>query len=400
MKDIVIIANFCRDFSETDNGRFTYLCKELSKENKVEIITSDFNHGKKQHKEPLVHKWPFKITFLHELGYKKNISIRRFLSHHAWGKEVRKYLEQRKKPDVVYCAVPSLTAPYEAAKYCDKNRIRFIIDIQDLWPEAFQMVFRVPVVSNLLFLPFRHIADNIYKRADAVCAVSKQYVDRALSVNKKCSSGHAVFLGTNLEIFDLYTKTVEPKLKKESDGQLWLGYCGSLSESYDIPCVIEALKLLKDRGEIVPKFIIMGDGSRRAEFETRARSSGVDAVFLGRLPYDQMCAQLVQCDIVVNPIVKGSAASIINKHGDYASSGLPVLNTQESPEYRALIDEYQMGMNCENGNSEDLADKLLYLMKNPDVRQEMGKNARRCAEEKFDRGNSYKKIIELVSEDL
>lgn len=400
MKDIVIIANFCGDFSETDNGRFLYLCKELSKIHKVEIITSDFSHGKKQHREPLVHNWPFTITFLHESGYKKNICFQRFISHHSWGKEVKKYLEHREKPDVVYCAVPSLTAPYEAAKYCEKNGIRFIIDIQDLWPEAFQMVFRVPVVSNLVFFPFKHIADNIYKRADAVCAVSKQYVSRALSVNNKCTSGHAVFLGTNLEFFDLYTKIVEPKLKKESDGQLWLGYCGSLSESYDIPCVIEALKLLKDRGEIVPKFIIMGDGSRRAEFETRAQLSGIDAAFLGRLPYDQMCAQLVQCDIVVNPIVKGSAASIINKHGDYASSRLPVLNTQDSPEYRALIDEYQMGLNCENGNSEDLADKLLYLMKNPDVRQEMGKNARRCAEEKFDRGNSYKEIIELVSEDL
>lgn len=42
MKDIVIIANFCRNFLETDNGRFMYLCKELSKDNKVEIITNDF----------------------------------------------------------------------------------------------------------------------------------------------------------------------------------------------------------------------------------------------------------------------------------------------------------------------------------------------------------------------
>ena len=97
MKDIVIIAHFCRDFSETDNGRFMYLCKELSKEHKIEIVTSDFEHKTKEHKEPLVHKWPFTITFLHEPGYKKNISIRRFVSHHAWGIEVKKYLEKRKQ---------------------------------------------------------------------------------------------------------------------------------------------------------------------------------------------------------------------------------------------------------------------------------------------------------------
>ena len=396
MKDIVIIANFCRDFSETDNGRFMYLCKELGRKNNVEIITSDFSHSAKKHKEPLVHNWPFTITFLHEPGYKKNISVQRFASHNAWGKEVKKYLEKRKKPDVIYCAVPSLTGPYKAAKYCDKNDIRFIIDIQDLWPEAFQMVLNIPGVSNVVFAPFKHRADEIYKRADVVCGVSQRYVDRALSVNGKCKSGHAVFLGTNLETFDNNVESAKPVIMKENDSELWLGYCGSLAASYDIPCVIQALRILKDKGAQTPKFIVMGDGARKTEFVNDAQVAGVDAVFLGKLPYNQMCAQLVQCDMVVNPIVKGSAASIINKHGDYASSGLPVINTQDSLEYRELIEEYHMGLNCENGNAEDVADKILKLVENEELRKEMGINARRCAEEKFDRGCSYKELIDCI----
>ena len=390
MKDVVIIANFCRDFSETDNGRFMYLCKELSKENNVEIITSDFSHDKKAPKEPLVHNWPFTITFLHEPGYKKNISVQRFASHNAWGKEVGKYLEQRKKPDVIYCAVPSLTAPYEAAKYCEKNGVKFIVDIQDLWPEAFQMVFNVPVLSNMIFAPFKHRVNQIYKMADEICAVSEHYVERALSVNSKCTSGHAVFLGTSLKTFDNNVQTADAPMKKAEEDGLWLGYCGSLAASYDIPCVIDALKILKDKGCNVPKFIVMGDGSRRTEFEDAAKNAGVEAVFLGSLPYDQMCAQIVQCDIVVNPILKGSAASIINKHGDYASSGLPVINNQDSQEYRSLIEKYNMGLNCRNGDSADMAEKLNMLIHDQNLRNEMGKNARRCAEEKFDREYSYK----------
>ena len=396
MKDIVIIANFCRNFLKTDNGRFMYLCKELSKDNNVEIITNDFNHDLKRHKDPLKHNWPFTITFLHEPGYKKNISMQRFKSHHAWGKTVSKYLAERKRPDVVYCAVPSLTAPYEAAKFCEENNVRFIIDIQDLWPEAFQMVFNVPVLSTVVFAPFKRRADEIYKRADVICAVSQKYVDRALAVNKKCNKGHAVFLGTSLETFDTDAKSAEPSLKKSNRDELWLGYCGSLAASYDIPCVISALKILKDQGKKIPKFVIMGDGARRAEFEKNALESDVDVVFLGSLPYDQMCAQLVQCDMVVNPIVKGSAASIINKHGDYASSGLPVLNTQDSTEYRELVDQYHMGFNCLNGNAKDLAEKIQVLIGDKALRQEMGRNARQCAEEKFDRRNSYKELIETI----
>lgn len=396
MKDIVIIANFCRDFSETDNGRFMYLCKELSKENRVEIITSDFIHGAKKHKEPLTVKWPFKITFLHEPGYKKNISVERFLSHRVWGKNVGRYLAKREKTDVIYCAMPSLTAAKNAADYCEKNGIKFVIDIQDLWPEAFKMVFNIPVVNDVVFFPFNIIANSAYSRADVVCGVSKTYVNRALAVNKKSSDGHVVFLGTKLEIFDKNT-SLEPVTRKPK-GELWLGYCGSLSESYDIPCVIDALHILNEKGVKTPKFVVIGDGGKRKEFSNYAKEKNVDAEFIGRLPYDQMCAQLVQCDIVVNPIVKDSVASIINKHGDYAFSGRPVLNTQESQEYRELVEEYNMGLNCNNGDPVDLAEKLEQLLDGEEKRLLMGKGARRCAEERFDRKNSYEKLIECILE--
>jgi hypothetical protein len=106
-------------------------------------------------------------------------------SHRSWGNEVRKYLEKKEKSLMWYIVLfPSLTAPLAAAKYCEKNGVRFIIDIQDLWPEAFQMVLNIPVVSDVIFTPFKHRANEIYRRADAICGVSQKYVDRALSLTK------------------------------------------------------------------------------------------------------------------------------------------------------------------------------------------------------------------------
>ena len=139
----------------------------------------------------------------------------------------------------------------------------------------------------------------------------------------------------------------------------------------------------------------MGDGTHRQRFEAIAESNNINAVFTGALPYNKMCAQLKNCDIVVNPIKKNSVASIINKHGDYAASGLAVVNSQESFEYRNLIDEYQMGINCKNEDFADMADAFEKLIVNPELRIQMGKNARRCAEEKFDRRLTYKEIIDL-----
>lgn len=392
--DIVIIADFCGSFDGSGNSRFLYLASILQEKHNVEVITSDYNHGKKAFFSEVPKMYSFKITMLHEPAYRRNICLKRFYSHYKWGQAVAKYLKKRKRPDVIYCAIPPLTAAYNAAQYCKKTGVKYIIDIQDLWPEAFQMVFRVPVLSDIVFAPLKWIANKIYRSADEVCAVSQSYVQRVLNVNSNIKVGHTVFLGTRLETFDENVKN--NVVSREKDGKLWLGYCGALANSYDLNCVFDALEMLKNKGIEAPRFVVMGDGVSRQKFEDYAASKDIEVVFTGRLPYDEMCGLLCACDITVNPIVKGSAASIINKHGDYAASGLPVLNTQESQEYRDLVEKYHMGINCENGNAADLCKKMEILIEDTDLRKEMGRNARRCAEEKFDRKISYTEIIELI----
>lgn len=45
--NILIITHFGDDYSKTDNDRFLYLAKLLTKGNDVEIVTSDFQHTKR-----------------------------------------------------------------------------------------------------------------------------------------------------------------------------------------------------------------------------------------------------------------------------------------------------------------------------------------------------------------
>lgn len=388
--DIVIIANFVAELDGGANSRFTYLANMLCGKHMVELISSDFSHGRKQKRICDTSRFPYKVTLLHEPGYSKNVCIKRFESHMVWGQAVKAYLENRKKPDVIYCAVPSLTAARNAARFCKKNGIRFIIDIQDLWPEAFQMVMNIPVVSNVAFWPFKKIANEIYSTANVIIAVSQNYVDRAKEVNSRAKQTAAVYIGTDLNTFDAYVEKNKPVRK---DDEFWIAYCGSLSDSYDIPCVVDAVKLLND-----PKvrLVVMGDGHLKKQFQDYALQAGITADFTGYIPYPEMCGRLSACDVTVNPIRGKSAASIINKHADYAACGLPVINTQESPEYRSLVSNYNMGFNCNNGDAADMAEKLKKLMNDPSLRKEMGKNARRCAEERFDRRTTYQNILNII----
>lgn len=391
-----MITHFNSLPNESGNSRFFYIADLLEKKGIVpEILTTSFSHIEKSQRN-LKTKLNYNINYCYEPNYQKNISFKRFHSHFIFAKNVKKYLKNRKKPDVVYCSIPSLDIGGVVAKYCKKNNVKFIIDIQDLWPEAFQMVFNVPLINNIIFYPFVKKADYIYSSADEIIAVSETYAKRALRVNKNCKEINSIFLGTELKTFD---KLRESNKIIRKDNEIWIGYIGTLGHSYDITCVIDAIENLKEKGYENLKFIIMGDGPLKTKFENYAESKDINYNFTGRLKYAEMVGLLCSCDIAVNPISKGAAQSIINKVGDYAAAGLSVINSQECEEYRYLIEKYNCGINCKNNDFVDISEKLELLIKNKNLRKKTGENSRKLAEEKFDREETYNKILKILLKD-
>lgn len=394
-KDILVVAHFCSDFDGKGNNRFNYLLKLFEKEDhNVEFITSDFSHIKKERRSEVNRIKNCKITMIHEPEYYKNVSIKRIYSHYIMAKKLETYLKTREKPDVIYCSVPSLSVANVISKYASKYKIRLIIDIQDLWPEAFEMLIKAPIVNKTIFSSLRKQANIIYMSADEIIGVSQTYVDRALQVNKKVDSGHSIFLGTELIEFD---RLADLNINyRDNYDDILLAYIGTLGHSYDIRGVIDALEIIKSKGISNIRFLVMGDGPLKKSFEAYAKSKDISIEFCGRMDYGKMVGVLKSCDIAINPITKGAAQSIINKHSDYAASGLPVINTQECKEYRDLVERYNMGLNCVNNNPEDLAEKIMLLSENKSLRVEMGRNSRKLAEEKFDRKYTYPQIVKLI----
>lgn len=274
---------------------------------------------------------------------------------------------------------------------------KFIVDVQDLWPEAFTMAIKNKFLQKF-FYPMKRYIDYAYSTADCVVGVSQTYVDRVLSVNSKVANGTCVYLGNDAQLFDCGRNKY--RIVRD-DNEFWIGYAGSMGDSYDIECVINAIAIIQQRQSVSKqiRFILCGDGEKRKYFELCAKEKNVQAVFYGFKPYEEMAGIISSCDIVVNPIVPGSAASIINKVGDYALSGLPVINTQESVEYRNLIDEYKCGINCRCGDSSDVADAITLLASDVNQRLALGRNNRIVGERFFNRLTSYKELLPLIDID-
>lgn len=394
--NVLIVANFTGD-DASSNNRFNELARRFTDRGAtVELVTSDFSHARKARRSWDFGDVNYRITRISEPGYRNNVSLARLRSQASFARSLRKYLNRRAKaPDVILAAVPPPAVGSVCAKYGSSRGIPVVIDIQDLWPEAFRIVARAPWVVDAAFWPMRRVNRQMYRSTTLIVGVSQTYIQAAKQASPSRTDSAVVYLGTDLDKFDLFAGASSSASRPE---RIRVAYVGGLSRSYDLPTVIDALALLAEKRPDLglTELVVMGDGASRQELESRAREAGIRSDFRGKLPYPEMVRTLVSCDVAVNPIVRGAAQSITNKVCDYAAAGLPVVNTQESSEYRGLIERYGAGINCEPESAEDVAAALANLIDDPVTRESMGRGNRKLAEQAFNRAVTYEDLIDRL----
>ncbi len=360
----------------------------------VTVITSSFEHHEKVQRDKNLSS-PFRVIYIDCPAYRKNIDLFREVSNRVFASGVRKVLKENQGQfDAVYCSLPPNNISKAAGRYCHRNHIPFIADIEDLWPEAMEMLIKKRVAGSLLFLPYKWDAEKTYQYADAVVGTSKEYSLRAFKYRNRKIPYRTVYVGCDLDDFDREAQeNLDAVLKP--DGEIWVTYAGSIGHSYAVDNIVKAARRLQGQGHEEIKFKILGTGPLKDKTQQLAARLGCKNVeFCGYMEHSLMAAVLVKSDVLVNSFAKGAPQSIVNKIGDYLAAGKPLINTLENEEFCRLVDENGIGVNVEAENSRLFCEALLRLLKGK--RQIMGANARMLASKKFDRKHSYTAIKELV----
>lgn len=405
MKKVWIVAAFSgmHNANYRNRNRFQYLANRLQEEGfDVTLFTSDFTNGigddgkEGQMSPDMVVDYPYRVRLIHEPGYTKKVSLDRLLSHNKFGANFKADIRGLEKPDVVYAAYPTMRASYEAGRYAKKNRIPFIVDVQDTWPESIAVALDTEKLTvRAAMWPFTKFADRIYRMADLVFGVSETYARRADVKGTKCREFIPVYIGTDLEKFDA-VDIGQFEMKKE-EGEIWVTYVGSLSHSYDVATAVRAFAELKDRGGI--RLNVVGSGPDEEKLILLAKELGVygeNVFFHGLVDYQKVVAFLKESDIALNALTGKSKGTITNKLGDYVSAGLPILNSCVEKEVTDLIEGRRLGINYTPGDAASLKDALLAMLGDREAMNEFGANSREFAEKQFDRKESYKVIVDKI----
>ena len=299
-----------------------------------------------------------------------------------------------KNIDVIYATSTPLTVGIPAMMLKWLKRIPFVFEVRDQWPE---IPIEMGIIKNRILVKlFLWLEKTIYKCASSIVALSSGQADGVRKVTGEDKQIRVIPNGCDIGMFRLDIDGSTIRLKKGWGDKFVLLHAGTMSRVNNPDFVIDAAIRLKEHSDIM--FVLIGEGNQKPALESRVRELGVTnvgilpAVTKQKLP-EIFAAVDVGLMIISNyPILEHNSA---NKFFDSLSAGKPVL-LNYSGWQRKVLEGNTAGFGCELCNLDEFVEKVLYLNSHREELLEMGQNARRIAEEKFDRDKLAMQVLDII----
>lgn len=171
-------------------------------------------------------------------------------------------------------------------------------------------------------------------------------------------------------------------------------YVGGISVARGIYNMVNAMEMVDGR-------LILGGTFENQTVARTARSmsgwSKVDELgFISREEVKKIFAKSVAGLLLVLPGPNVFGA-LPNKMFEYMSAGIPQI-TSNDPLWKPIIDESRCGITVDPTKPEQIAEAINYLLTHPAEALEMGRNARKAVEEKYNWEAEAPKLIRLYKE--
>ena len=345
----------------------------------------------------------YAIEIVPSTGYDSHISIDRIRYERRFARNLVSRTAGAAPPQYVVLAEPAVFYYDILLRAIQRHpQTAVVLDLIDLWPELFKLALPAVVqpLSNVVLSPFYHWRKRLYRRADAVVAVSRDYLDVASrlvgpdvplevvywSFDDRDDAGEGTTLSEAGRLLADLTA-------RKRQGDVWAVYAGTLGESYDIPAIVELSRRLPAalRGQASLKFVVAGDGPL-AEWCRTSRSE--DFVFVGRLAAGELRELYAHGDIALSTYRGESTVSMPIKAFDYLRFGLPMVNSL-GRDLGALVREHSVGINYDPRDPAALSSAVERLTLDPELRRAMGQNASRLALE-FAPERQYGKFVKVL----
>jgi len=228
------------------------------------------------------------------------------------------------------------------------------------------------------------------KKADLITCDAEHMIEKMVSLGTDPKKITLNYFGTDIRKFKPGQRSEKLKEKLGILGSPVVISLRNLTPIYDVESLIKAIPLvLKEVSET--KFVIAGKGSQEAELNQLAKSLRVsDSIrFVGFIANDELPKYLTSSDVYVSTSL--SDAGLAASTNEAMACELPVVIT-DFGDNRKWVEDGVNGFIVPLKDPKTLAEKIIYLLKNPDVGKEFGMRNRKIIEESY---NYYKEMEKM-----
>ena len=280
------------------------------------------------------------------------------------------------KPDVVVALTDPPIVGLAALLAAGRYRARFVFLCQDIFPEVAVLLedFRNDTVNRTL----ERVNRFLVRRADAIVALGDT-MKRRLVEGKGADPERVTVIHNWADCSALVPGPKDNPFARAHGlrDRFVVMHAGNVGLSQNLDVVLGAAERLVAHDGI--RFVFVGDGSRRAALETRARERRLaNVTFIPYQPREDMPKSYASADLFIVSLKPGLAGYIVpSKVYSILAAGRPyVAAVEDACEVAAITREYQCGMVVAPGDADALAARILEMYRDSPLTAEYGQRAR------------------------
>lgn len=245
-----------------------------------------------------------------------------------------------------------------------------------------------------LFAPPRLFASYSTKAADRVF-VGSEAASKIVEDICDPSKIRKVRYGVPLDGFNPKKKSKDLRNELGVESDTFMLFVGRFGKRKGVEYLIRALKRAEDKLEEA-KLVLVGKGPKEKTYREMIDKMGLEdkVIIAGYQPKEELQKFYASCDFTVFPSVRDESFGRVLPEA--MASGKPYIAT-DIPGFDEVFEE-GTGYLVPPKDTESLAEKVVELHENVDIRKEMGDRGREMAEEKFGWGKIVDKTVEVYDE--
>lgn len=267
-------------------------------------------------------------------------------------------------------------AGFAAIQYPKKKHIPFVLTQHGTVPvESFDKISQRMCVSFYK----KYLMKRVLSSANVIISASEYFIDESKFLGKYRDKIVVIPYGVNIEDFDVPHSKEEcrEKLGLPPDGEILL-FLAALNPYKGPDVLLKAMpKIIKKVPDA--KLVLVGSGRERGTLGMLSKKLGIDEYvkFAGFVKEHLKPLYYKSADVFVLPSFTEAFPIVLL---EASASGLPMV-VSDLETFKCIIEEGYNGIVTKRGDEKNLADAVIYLLENKNIKERMGKNARNKVED-------------------